>query len=308
MFGISFIRVLRNALRNFRRNVWLSVATIIIMTLTLLMMSFLYFINVLGAQILNNIESKVDLSATFNRDVSQDQINIIAEDIRARQDVQDVRIVSSEEALEIFRKRHADEPLFEDSLRELEENPLSANMYIVATDPRFYGNITQQLQTEKYAPYLESVNYDSNQQLIIERLIRVMSGVRNIGMFATILLATVVILIMFNTIRLAIYSFREEIDIMKLVGASNWFIRGPFVIEAVIVALISIIVSIAILYPILNATSPQIVRFFFDGQGEVINLYEYAINNWPTVVGLQFALSVGLAVFSSMIAIRRYLR
>lgn len=152
------MRVLRNALRNFRRNVWLSVATIIIMTLTLLMMSFLYFINVLGVQVLQNIESKVDLSAVFKSDTTEAQINIIAEDIRARQDVEDVRIVTSEQALETFRQRHADDPFIEESLRELEDNPLPASMYIVATDPRFYENITRQLETEKYAPYLDKVN------------------------------------------------------------------------------------------------------------------------------------------------------
>lgn len=307
MFGISFARVLRNALRNFRRNIWLSVATIIIMTLTLLMMSFLYFINVLGAQVLQNIESKVDLSAVFKADTTESQINLIAEDIGARQDVEDVRIVTSEQALEIFRQRHADDPFIEESLRELEENPLPATMYIVATDPRFYENITRQLETEKYAPYLDKVNY-TNQRHVIERLITVMGGVRNIGLFTTVLLASLVILIMFNTIRLAIYSFREEIDIMRLVGASNWFIRGPFVIEAILVALISVCVSSVILYPSLDATAPQIMRFFFTGQDQPFNLYGHAVSHWPTIVGLQLALSVGLAVFSSMIAIRRYLR
>jgi cell division transport system permease protein len=307
MLGISFIRVLRNALRNFQRNIWLSIATTVIMTLTLLMMSALYFINVLGSEVLRDIEQKVDLSAVFQEGTSQSQIQIIANDIAAREDVEEVRVVTSEEALEIFRRRHADDPFIEESLRELEDNPLLASVFVVATQPRFYENIARQLESEKYVPHIESVNFE-NSRTVIDRLITVMTGVRNAGLITTIILASLAILIMFNTIRLAIYSFREEIDIMRLVGASNWFIRGPFVAEAIFVALLSVIISSLILYPLLDAASPQIQRFFFSDQASPFNVYTYAVRNWTTVIGLQLALAVGLAAFSSVFAIRRYLR
>ncbi len=307
MFGISFFRILRNALRNFQRNVWLSLATTIIMTLTLLMVSFLYFINILGAEVLRNIEQKVDLSATFKADTSPSQIQTIAQDIASREDVEAVRVVTSDEALDLFRQRHADDPFIEESLRELEDNPLPASIFVVAANPRFYQNITRQLESEKYNPYIEAVNFE-NSRTVIERLITVMGGVRNAGLATTAVLAGLALLIMFNTIRLAIYSFREEIDIMRLVGASNWYIRGPFIIEAMLVAVISVTLSSLILYPFLNASAPQIRRFFFSGEVAPFDIYIFAIDNWPTVIGLQLALAVGLAVFSSFFAIRRYLR
>jgi len=307
MLGISFFRVLRNALRNFKRNVWLSIATTVIMTLTLLMMLFLYFLNILGAEVLRSIEEKVDLSAVFKDNVTLDQIRVVANDIDARSDVQEVRIVTSEQALELFRQRHADDPFIEDSLKELETNPLPASVFVVATDPRQYQSIANQLESEKYAPFIEQVNFE-NSRTVIERLITVMGGVRNIGVAATSILAALVILIMFNTIRLAIYSFREEIDIMRLVGASSWYIRGPFIIEAVLVAVISVVISTLIIYPTLNAVAPQVQRFFFSSQGTQFNVYTHAVENWATVIGLQAGLAVGLAVLSSFIAIRRYLR
>lgn len=307
MFGTSLFRVLRNALLNFKRNIWLSLATLIIMTLTLLMMSFLYFLNIIGSEVLNNIEKKVDLSAVFKDTITDEQIQAIVKDLESRSDVQDVRIVSSEEALEQFRQRHADNPFYEESLRELEKNPLPTNIYITATEPRLYQNIARQLESEKYAPFIEKVNFENSKQ-VIERLIIVMSNIRNIGIITTSIFAGLVLLIMFNTIRLAIYSFREEIDIMRLVGASNWFIRGPFVIEAVLVALLSVGVTCLILYPFLNTASPKIEQFFFSGQSEQFDLYEYAVVMWPTIVGLQAALAVVLAVVSSTVAIRRYLR
>lgn len=307
MIGISFWRVLRNALQNFQRNIWLSLATTIIMTLTLLMTSFLYFLNVLGSQVLRTIEQKVDLSATFHEDIRADQVKIVSDDIASRPDVEEVRVVTSDEALQLFRQRHADDPFIEESLKELEDNPLPTTLFVVATDPRNYQAIASELESERYAPFIEKVNFE-NSRTVIDRLIVVMGGVRNVGLAATIVLATLVILIMFNTIRLAIYSFREEIDIMRLVGASNWFIRGPFVIEAVLVAMLSIVISVLVLYPVLDSIAPQVERFFFSGQIEPFNVYAYALSHWPTIIGLQALVAVGLAVFSSLFAIRRYLR
>ncbi len=307
MMGISFARVMKHALRNFQRNIWLTLATTVIMTLTLVMMLSLYFINILGSEVLRSIEQKVDLSAVFKDEATEQQISTVANDVGSRVDVEEVRIVSSDEALEEFRRRHAEDPFIEESLLELEDNPLPASLFVVATEPRFYQNIAGQLESEQYSPYIEKVNFE-NSKTVIDRLISVMTGVRNVGFVTTIVLAALVVLIMFNTIRLAIYSFREEIDIMKLVGASNWFIRGPFIIEAMFVALLAVVLTTSVVYPLLATTAPEINRFFFSGQDVNFNIYQYATANWPTIVGLQLAVSVGLAVVSSFIAIRRYLR
>ncbi len=307
MIGISFVRILRAAAQNLWRNVWLSVATTVIMVITLLMMTFLYFANVFGGHILQNIEDKVDLSVTFKENVQQQYIEAIAQEIKSREDVKDARVISSEQALDIFRSRHQDDPLIEESLQELEKNPLPANMYIIATEPRFYQNIAKQLEAEKYSPFIEQVNFESSRS-VIERLIGLITAVKNVGLIITITFSILVVLIMFNTVRLAIYSFREEIDIMRLVGASRWFIQGPFVIEAMIVGLIAVGVSSALIYPALHALAPQLQRFFFDANQNQLNLYNYAVSHWATVIGIQLLLAVGLAMFSSLIAVRRYLR
>lgn len=306
MIGISFIRVLRAAFQNFWRNVWLSLATLVIMTITLLMMLLLYFANLFGSQVLRTIEQKVDLSATFKDSATEAQIEAIADEMSSREDVEEARVVTSEQALEEFRSRHADDPFIEDSLRELELNPLPATMYVVASEPRFYQNISNQLESEKYEPFIEEVNFQDLRP-VIANLINIMNTIRNGALLVTVTFAALVVLIMFNTVRLAIYSFREEIDIMRLVGASNWFIRGPFVLEAIFVALLSVAASTAIMYPVLRAISPHLKYFSFNDAVQ-FNVFEYAVTNWPTIVGLQVAAAVALAIFSSMIAIRRYLR
>jgi cell division transport system permease protein len=306
MIGVSLGRVTKAAFQNFWRNIWLSIATLVIMTITLLTLLLLYFANVFGAEVLRTIEQKVDLSATFKESVTEGQIRAIAEEIGSREDVEEVRVVTSDQALEEFRARHADDPFIEDSLRELENNPLPASMFVVASEPRFYQNIATHLESDKYGPFIEKVNFQDLRP-VIQRLIDLMTTVRNGAVIATLVFAALAVLVMFNTVRLAIYSFREEIDIMRLVGASNWFIRGPFVLEAVLVALLAVAIATAIIYPVVRAVSPRLDDFFFT-QSTPFNLYQYAVDNWLTVIGLQAAVAVGLAIFSSMIAIRRYLR
>ncbi len=307
MVFISFFRVLRNALRNFRRNVWLSIATTVIMTLTLCIILFLYVVNVLGVEFLRTVEQKVDIAVTFKSSVSEDDVAIINRDISGRSDVESTRIVSSEQALVEYRQRHADDPYIEEALRELDENPLPSNMYIVAKDPRFYENIAESLKSEKYAPFIEKVSFQDSKS-VIEKMIWIMGLIRNAGLITTAIFGLLVILIMFNTIRLAIYSFREEIDIMRLVGASRWYIQGPFLMESIIVALISVAIATTVLFITINAAAAKISLFFFAGQATNFNIYAHLTQNWGQVVGMQLAIAIGLAVFSSYVAVRRYLR
>src|SRR3989344_5558247 len=307
MIGISFARVLRNALRNFRRNVWLSIATTVIMTLTLLTISFLYAVNVLGVHVLSTIEQKVDIAVIFKDKTTPAQIQTIKKDIELRSDVESTRLITADQAREDFRRRHADDPYIEEALRELEVNPLPSSMFIIAKDPRFYETINSSLQSEKYAAFIDKVNFQ-NSKAVIEKMIRIMDVVKNAGLIITATFSLLVILIMFNTIRLAIYSFREEIDIMRLVGASRWYIQGPFLMESIIVALISVIIATTVLYVSVNAASAKINLFFFTGQSTNFNVYDHIVQNWTSIVGLQLAIAIGLAMFSSYFAVRRYLR
>ncbi|MDA1168807.1 MAG: permease-like cell division protein FtsX [bacterium] len=307
MIGISFFRVIRNAFRNFRRNVWLSIATTLIMTLTLCIILFLYTVNVLGREFLRNVEQKVDIAVTFKDTTQLSEINTIQKDIAARSDVQNTRIVTSDEALAEYRKRHADNPYIEEALKELNSNPLPNSMYIVAKDPQFYENITSSLRSNQYEEYIEKINFQDT-KIIIEKMIRIMNIIKTAAIIATGIFGLLVILIMFNTIRLAIYSFREEIDIMRLVGASRWYIQGPFLMESVLVALISVSIATTILYVSLNTMAKNVNLFVFTGQNTNFDIYQYAVSHWIQIIGLQLVAAISLAVLSSYVAIRRYLR
>jgi cell division transport system permease protein len=113
---------------------------------------------------------------------------------------------------------------------------------------------------------------------------------------------------MFSTVRLAIYSFREEIDIMRLVGASRWYIQGPFLLQSVMIALVAVAVSSILLFSFTEAISGPLRQYFFDSTSEQFDIHRYAVDHWFNVIGLQIICGTGLAVFSTFIGIRRYLR
>ncbi len=309
MIGVSFFRIFKAAIKNFVRNIWLSTATTVVMTITLLIVLFLYFGNVLGLEIIENVEQKVDLSLTFKDEISEGQIAALQNEIESWSGVKKTQVISSEEALEIFRQKNKDKPFIEESLSELADNPLPTSLFIVAEDPQQYEGIAQRLSAEKYSPVVGNVHYEDS-RIVIERLIAIISIVKNVGIIITMIFAFLVVLIMFNTLRLAIYSFREEIDIMRLVGASRWFIRGPFLLEAILVALLSVIIASGLVYSLLYIASPYLEKFFFAGYAQegAFNIYQYGLENWITVIGWQLAVAVGLAIFSCLIAVQRYLK
>lgn len=309
MVGISFLRVFKAALQNSWRNIWLTLATLVIMVITLLVVLLLYYANIFGLEVIKDIERKVDLSVTFKDGISEQKISEVVQLMERRSDVEGVQLISSEQALAIFKQRNMDKPFIEESLRELEENPLPNSMFIVAREPRFYEDIAGFLGTDRFADTIDEIHFEDS-RLIIERLISLIETIKNTGLILSAVFALLVVLIMFNTVRLAIYSFREEIDIMHLVGASRWFIRGPFVIESVLVALLSVILASSIVLPAVRAVNPTLTKFFFEGhlQGEPFDVYVYTLNHWPSIIGLQLAVAVGLAMFSSIIALQRYLK
>lgn len=307
MIGITLLRIFRNAFRNFRRNVWLSIATTVIMTLTLIVISFLYVVNVIGTQVLTTFSQKVDIAVIFKQETTPDQIATIKHAVDRRPDVQDTHVTTSEDALNQFREKHKNEPYIEQALSELQRNPLPNSMYIVAKDPQFYTDISNSLKDPAYSQYIDKVNFEDSKS-VIEKLIHIMTITKNTALIVTGIFAILVMLIMFNTIRLAIYSFREEIDIMRLVGASRWYIQSPFIVESMLVAVISVTISIILTFLVLNAGADQINQFFFSGQQATFDIYAYTTSHWVQLIGAEAGVALLLAIMSSYIAVRRYLK
>ena len=209
--------------------------------------------------------------------------------------------ISRDKALEIFKTRHEEDETIVAALDELKENPLAASLNIKAYNPRDYAVIDAYLKTESFKPLIDKISYAQN-AIVIERLVKIIDTVKRLGLFLTIMFASIAVLITFNTIRLAIYSNREEISIMRLVGASNFFTRGPYLIEGIIYGLIAGFLSFGVFVPVIYFIAPYIKTFIPE-----MNLWVYLYSNSLILIGYQILFGVILGVISSSIAIRKYL-
>ncbi len=304
MFTVTLYRIIRNGFMDFFRNIWLSIATTSIMVLTLFTVSVLIVLNVLGNAAIDAVQEKVDISVYFKSEVSSDQIIALKNKLEQEEDIKSVEFISKEEALRRFKERHKDQPMILQSLQELETNPLEASLIIKATMPTNYPAIVQKLEDSQEKDLFRKITYEDN-KLVINRLSYWTSNIRRIILFITAVFALIATLVMFNTIRLNIYSFREEIEIMKLVGASNSFIRGPFIIEGVMYGIAGCIITSLILYPILYFLGPKIQNVFPETE---FNLFRYFLANWYYLLLIQAFFGIFLGIVGGFIAIKRYLK
>ena len=299
---VTLKRVVTYAWLSFRRNGWLSTATILVMALTLFVIGGLLLMSVVANTILDDLENKIDISVTFKKGTAESTILAVRRELEAFAAVREVTYVSPEEALAAFKERHKGDPTVLASLEELgEENPLPATLAIKAEDPQRLSEVAEFLERKDY-PAIEKINYFENRK-VIERLTAVVRGVRGVGAVAVLILGFVAVLVAFNTVRLAIYTAREEIQIMKLVGATNWYIRGPFIIEGILHGGIAAIVTSLAFLPLIGFASSKLLLFL-----PGINLQRYFTENFLQFFLILLAIGIVLGVGSSLLAIRRYLK
>ena len=299
---VTFKRILTYAWLSFSRNGWLSTATVLVMMLTLFVIGGLLVVSVVANTVLNDLESKIDISVSFKRGAAEEIILAARRELEANRAVKSVEYVSPEEALAVFKEKHKGDPTVLASLEELgEENPLPATLNIKAENPDDLGAIATFLQAKAF-PGVEKINYFENQK-VIERLASVVRGVRSFGVAAVLALGFVAVLVAFNTVRLAIYTSREEINIMKLVGATNWYIRGPFMIEGLLHGSIAAMLTALLFFPLIWLAASKVSLFL-----PSVDLKGYFSENFFEFFIILLAIGVILGVGSSLIAIRRYLK
>lgn len=298
---VKILRIVKYGVSSFIRNGWLSASTISIMVLALIVFEGLIIFNVIAKGAVESIQDKIDVSVYFKTNVTEDSILNIKRSLEGLSEVKGVQYISRDEALNIFREEHKSDEVITETLNQLDENPLLASLNIKAKDPRHYGTIAAYLDKPAFNEQIEKVTYTQN-HLVIDRLISFVDTIRNGGAILTSFLSFLAIMITFNTIRLAIFSASDEIGIMRLVGASNNFIRGPYIVTGILYGIIGALISFVLLIPILGFISPYIANFIPE-----INLQAYFASNFLSLFFYQLLFGIGLGIVSSMIAIRRYL-
>jgi len=298
----SFSRIIVSGWLHFWRNIWLSSATISVLFLALFVAAILLFLGFTTTHIARILEDKVDISVYFIPEISEENILDVKSQLLGFQEVKNVEYVSREQALETFRERHKDNPLIIASLEELEENPLRASLSIKAYQASSYAAIAEFLGSESMGSLVEKVDYRENKDLI-ERLFTITGNIKKAGLVSSAMLSLIAVLVAFNTVRLAIYNEKDSIAIMRLVGAGDWFIRGPFIVQGMLVGFFAALLS-TLAMVILAIIFSERLNAFIPG----LNMLGYFKTNILLFLAVEFGGGVILGSLSSFIAIRNYLK
>ncbi|HRS47786.1 MAG TPA: permease-like cell division protein FtsX [Candidatus Paceibacterota bacterium] len=298
----SLKRIFKSGVLNFKRNLWLSIATIAITSIALFIFLSLMLFNFFTGEIIKIIENQIDLSIFFKNEVIEEDIIKTRDIISQLPQVAQVNYISKEQALEEFQSRHSEDEVINRALEELGDNPLQASLEIKAKDSSQYQEIVNFIETSDISNNISKVNFTEN-KLIIDRLNQITRTVERIGLILTIIFAGLTILIAFNFIRVSIYSFREEINIMRLVGASRSFIRGPFIVSGLITSIIAAITVFLIFWLLAYLGSPYVNSFVPE-----INFYAFFVQNWFKLFAFEFLAGIVLVLISTFLATNKYLK
>ena len=296
---INFKRILKAGWQNFSRDGGIAVATIFILVLAIFLVSTIFLSKDISQFLIASLQEKADISVYFKEFVLEDDILKIKEKLSQVPEVKNVEYVSKEEAIKRLVAKH---PQLIESVQETEGMLRLSSLNVNVFEANQYQPVMNFLESSNFKDYIDKVDYYERRP-VIERIFSLTSLFSKIGISLSIVLIITAILVTFNTIRLAISNQKEEIKIQRLVGASNWFIRGPFLVQGAISGLIAVLISALIFSSICWFLSPKI-EFFFAG----LNLFHLFIKNFWILLLIQFASGILLAVISSTIAIRKYLR
>jgi cell division transport system permease protein len=266
--------------------------------------------NALLGAILTDLKDKVDVTVYFTLDADPQAVDRLVNQVEALPEVKSVEYISAEEVLEQFKKTHENDSLILQSIDELEgANPLPAELVIRANEPDQYTSIVNYLQNEAVISQeggtrsvVDKVNYDNN-KAAIDRFSELSNSVEQFGLYIAIASVLIAILVAYNTIRIAIYSAREEIAVMRLVGANDSYIQGPFIVEGIIYGIVGTLISLIVLFPLVQSASNATRNFY-----GVLDLGRYFLTHLPLLFVVVLAFGVLMGVLSSFLAVRRYLK
>lgn len=300
-------RVIRTGFVNFWRNGFLSLSSILVLSIALLVFGGLIFFSTLSDRFLDTVREKVDINVYFALDAKETDILDLQTTLDKMPEVDTTEYVSREESLRRFKEKHQDNTLILQGLEEVGENPLPAVLTIKAKDPSQYESIAKSLSEKAF---IDEVNYGRN-KVIIDRLSRIIPLVEKTVSVLIILLAAMAIVVTFNTIRVIIFSSRDEIAVMKLVGASNMYVRGPFVVSGIMYGIASAILAIIVLGLFAYYIDALYIRFLHAYPGDISEirhiLFLYYVSNFKLIFAVILGSGIALGAISSYMAVRRYL-
>lgn len=303
---INLKRILKFGWQGFWRNKSNMAQVVCIMAVIVFLATSFFLARELILFLITQVENKVDVAVYFKNEATEESILAVKEELsKLSLQVKAVDYVSRAESLENFKQRHKEEPVYLDALEEIEDNPFLASLNIKAYDPQSYAYIASSLEEGVFRNLIEKISYTSYSQnrRVIEKLSTITSKIKTGGITVSLFLGVLALLITFNAIKLTILTTKEEITTMRLVGAANWFIRTPFVIQSILYGVFAVLIVDLFLCSGVLLLNTKIQPWILD-----FNLASCFFANFPMIFLAQIASVAVLGVISSCLAIRKYLK
>lgn len=302
----TLLRIVRYGLDNFTRNAWLTTAATVVMTITLMIIITTIFARFAFNDTIDVVRQKIDVSVYLKDDDTADQIQAFVEQLKKVPVVSSVTYVSKEQARSDFEQTNKTEYEQLQALAELgQDNPFPASLKIKTKDPNKLEDLNAVINSNK--KLLDSslpTSYSGERKEAIDKIASVSQFLETAGLVAAAVFVIISIMIVFNTIRMAIFNRRDEIEMMKLIGAEKFFIRGPFIVEAALYGVLAGVVSVILMYGVVIVRAHDLSQYEI-----VVSNTVHFFQTWPVLVVLgQVVIGILIGVFSAQLAIRRYLK
>jgi cell division transport system permease protein len=299
----TFFRIIKFSFQNFFRNLWMSLATVSMLVLTLIVVNALVAMNVVSKAAIGAMEAKIDVSVHFKPTIEEERVQTVKVALTSLPEVKEIEYVSKEDVLKHFSEQYKNDEEVIGALKESGTNPFGAKLIIRAREIDGFPRILEALADPTFAPLIDEKNFD-DRITMIERIKNIGYRVELAIFFISMLFLAIAGAIVYTTVRMSIYTHRDEISIMRLVGASTFFTRAPYYGEAIIWSILSIAIAASIIISSLGAAQPYLERFFADATA--INLQSFFVVNGLPIFGIEFAVVVIMTMLTARIATHRY--
>lgn len=300
-------RIIRTGAVNFVRNAWLGIAAIAVMVITLTIILFSVIANATFAHTIQTITDRIDISVYLKDSVTPKQRDQLINQVKALDNVKSVEFISKDQALDVYKKQNADNPDLLQAVSQT-DNPLPASLQIKPRDPNKIESIKTFLEKKEIkAQQSDETSYSGDRKEAIDKITSATSFFRKAGIVGVAIFAFISMLIIFNTIQMAIFNRRDELTIMRLLGASTNFIRGPFIVESILYGIVSGVVSLVIVRSIFSISAKTFEASSL-GLLDINYSNQYFNEHHWLFIGLQLGVGMLIGAVSSLIATRRYLK
>ncbi len=302
MKTIKLARVLREGVRNFYRDKWLTLATVVIMSLALYLIGIGLLLGYGVMHAIDAVEDRINISVYFDLTVPAEEIEDIKKTLEDKriQQIASIRYVSREQAMQDFMAREGDSKEIQEALKIANENPLPASLVITAYDAASYEDINTYMHQE-YGDRIMNTSFDRNKK-VVQDIQKVIIFVRNIGLALGVIFVVIAVLVTLNTVRMSLYAHRAEFDVMRLVGASHLYVKVPTLVEGILYGAASALIAILALVATVYGVDPFAQRILTG-----VDLSAMYGGVLVIMMGSVLLLGVFLGFVSSAIGIRRYL-